>query len=102
MAINSQFVYINPFLTWLCTLRMHLPSPPLHSPVQWFLAAIKAEPMVELVGVHSHLGSTITKVNIFKDAAAIMCDFIAKINAEGFKLTYLNIGGGLGIDYYHK
>lgn len=70
--------------------------------LDWFLAAIKAEPMVELVGVHSHLGSTITKVNIFKDAAAIMCDFIKKINAEGFKLTYLNIGGGLGIDYYHK
>eukprot|EP00879_Flechtneria_rotunda_P031322 GHRR01034203.1.p1 GENE.GHRR01034203.1~~GHRR01034203.1.p1 ORF type:complete len:202 (+),score=75.67 GHRR01034203.1:377-982(+) len=31
-----------------------------------------------------------------------MCDFIGKINAEGFKLKYLNIGGGLGIDYYHK
>lgn len=70
--------------------------------VQWFLDAIKAESLVELVGVHSHLGSTITKVNIFKDAAVIMTDFIKKINAEGFKLKYLNIGGGLGIDYYHK
>ena len=58
--------------------------------------------MVELVGVHSHLGSTITKVNIFRDAAAIMCDFIKKINDEGFQLTYLNIGGGLGIDYSHE
>jgi diaminopimelate decarboxylase len=58
--------------------------------------------MVELVGVHSHLGSTITKVNIFRDAAVIMCEFIKKINADGFKLQYLNIGGGLGIDYYHK
>ena len=58
--------------------------------------------MVELVGVHSHLGSTITKVNIFRDAAVIMCDFIAKINDEGFQLTYLNIGGGLGIDYSHE
>lgn len=58
--------------------------------------------MVELVGVHSHLGSTITKVNIFKDAAVIMYDFVKKINAEGFQLQYLNIGGGLGIDYYHK
>jgi diaminopimelate decarboxylase len=37
-----------------------------------------------------------------RDAASIMCDFIAKINAEGFQLKYLNIGGGLGIDYYHK
>eukprot|EP00878_Enallax_costatus_P018426 GHUV01019398.1.p1 GENE.GHUV01019398.1~~GHUV01019398.1.p1 ORF type:complete len:349 (+),score=145.22 GHUV01019398.1:422-1468(+) len=73
-----------------------------NSHLQWFLDAIKAEPMVELVGVHSHLGSTITKVNIFKDAAVIMTEFIKKINAEGFQLKYLNIGGGLGIDYYHK
>jgi len=70
--------------------------------LQWFLDAIKAEPLVELVGVHSHLGSTITKVNIFRDAAVIMCEFIKKINSEGFTLKYLNIGGGLGIDYYHK
>jgi len=38
--------------------------------MQWFLDAIKAEPMVELVGVHSHLGSTITKVNIFRSVRA--------------------------------
>jgi len=31
-----------------------------------------------------------------------MCEFIKRINAEGFKLQYLNIGGGLGIDYEHK
>ena len=37
-----------------------------NSHLQWFLDAIKAEPSVELVGVHSHLGSTITKVNIFR------------------------------------
>lgn len=58
--------------------------------------------MVELVGVHSHLGSTITKVGIFRDAAAIMCGFIERINAAGFKLQFLNIGGGLGIDYRHQ
>lgn len=59
--------------------------------------------MVELVGVHSHLGSTITKVGIFRDAAVIMCRFVEQINREeGFKLQYLNIGGGLGIDYRHQ
>lgn len=70
--------------------------------LQWFLDEIKKEPLVQLVGVHSHLGSTIKKVNIFRDAAVIMCEFVKKINAEGFKLQYLNIGGGLGIDYEHK
>lgn len=76
--------------------------PPPCLPLQWFLDAIKKEPVVQLVGVHSHLGSTIKKVNIFRDAAVILCDFIRRINAEGFKLKYLNMGGGLGIDYEHK
>lgn len=30
--------------------------------LQWFLDEIKKEPLLNLVGVHSHLGSTITKV----------------------------------------
>lgn len=42
------------------------------------------------------------QVNIFRDAAVIMCDFVKKIRAEGFNLQYLNIGGGLGIDYKHQ
>lgn len=54
---------------------------------------------VELLGVHSHIGSTIKDVTIFRDAATIMCDFVEQIRKEGFDLQYLNIGGGLGIDY---
>ena len=34
-----------------------------NSKLQWFLDAIKAEPSLELVGAHCHLGSTITKVS---------------------------------------
>lgn len=52
--------------------------------------------------MHSHLGSTITKVDIFRDAAQIMIRFVEKIRAEGFDIKYLNIGGGLGIDYYRR
>lgn len=81
----------------------HIPAP--HIPpayAQWFLDAVRADPLLELVGVHSHLGSTISKVGIFRDAAAIMCRFIEQINEQGFNLRYLNIGGGLGIDYYHR
>ena len=65
----------------------------------WFLDQIKAEPLLNLVGVHCHLGSTIKKVRIFRDATILMMEFIEKIRDEGFDLKYLNIGGGLGIDY---
>lgn len=71
-----------------------------NSHLQWFLNRIKEEDVLDLVGVHCHLGSTIKKVDIFKDAAEIMIGFIDEIKSQGFNsLKYLNIGGGLGIDY---
>jgi hypothetical protein len=42
------------------------------------------------------------QVEIFRDATILMVEFIKQIRAEGFDLKYLNIGGGLGIDYYRK
>ncbi|CAH9117979.1 unnamed protein product [Cuscuta europaea] len=70
--------------------------------LQWFLDAVKAHPTeLKLIGAHCHLGSTITKVDIFRDAAALMVNYIDQIRAQGFEIHYLNIGGGLGIDYYH-
>lgn len=70
--------------------------------LQWFLDAVKAHPNeLKLVGAHCHLGSTITKVDIFRDAAVLMVNYIDQIREQGFEISYLNIGGGLGIDYYH-
>lgn len=42
------------------------------------------------------------QVDIFRDAATIMINYIDQIRAQGFEVEYLNIGGGLGIDYYHS
>lgn len=42
------------------------------------------------------------QVDIFRDAATIMVNYIDQIRAQGFEVDYLNIGGGLGIDYYHS
>lgn len=70
--------------------------------LDWFLERIREAPhALELVGVHSHLGSTIKNVGIFRDAAEIMVGFVEHIRARGFgdSMRYLNIGGGLGIDY---
>ena len=70
--------------------------------LQWFLERIRQEPRLELAGVHSHLGSTISDVGIFADAARIMIGFVRQIRDRGFNPTYLNIGGGLGIDYRRR
>ncbi|XP_057964321.1 diaminopimelate decarboxylase 2, chloroplastic-like isoform X2 [Malania oleifera] len=42
------------------------------------------------------------QVDIFRDAAVLMVEYIDQIRAQGFEIEYLNIGGGLGIDYYHS
>ncbi|XLR53496.1 hypothetical protein S83_004168 [Arachis hypogaea] len=41
-------------------------------------------------------------VDIFRDAAVIMINYIDQIRDQGFEVNYLNIGGGLGIYYYHS
>jgi len=48
--------------------------------VQWFLDEIKKDPFVQLVGVHSHLGSTIKKVNIFK---CVVCVCVCACVGDG-------------------
>ncbi len=67
--------------------------------LDWFLKRIRDDSRINLVGVHCHLGSTIKKTSIFRDATELMMDFIGIIREQGFDLKYLNIGGGLGIDY---
>lgn len=41
-------------------------------------------------------------MDIFRDAAVLMVNYVDEIRAQGFEVNYLNIGGGLGIDYYHS
>ena len=71
--------------------------------LKYFCEIIKQNPdKIQLVGVHSHIGSTIKDVQVFKDAATKMVEYVEQIRAEGFKLEWLNLGGGLGIDYERK
>lgn len=63
--------------------------------------SISKDDSLELVGVHCHLGSTITNTGVFETAAKTMRGLIEKIQDSGFNLKFLNMGGGLGVDYSH-
>ncbi|RQV96049.1 diaminopimelate decarboxylase, partial [bacterium] len=63
------------------------------------LESIRSSDLLNLVGVHCHLGTTIKKVSIFRDATRVMMKMIEVIRDKGFDIQYLNLGGGLGIDY---
>ncbi|HBP87060.1 MAG TPA: diaminopimelate decarboxylase [Nitrospirales bacterium] len=56
-------------------------------------------PHIEVVGVHSHIGSQLTQVTPFVDALKKAIALIQTLQAKSFHIQYLNIGGGLGITY---
>lgn len=51
---------------------------------------------LELVGLHSHIGSQIFRVEAFLEAARIMLDLYQQLSSEKHPLA-LNLGGGFGI-----
>lgn len=53
----------------------------------------------KLVMVHYHIGSQITEIKRVKNAMKEAGRVYAKILKSGFSLKYLNIGGGIGVDY---
>ncbi len=61
--------------------------------------AAQTLPHIEVVGVHKHIGSQLTKIQPFVDALSKILELIATLRAKGVNIQYLNIGGGLGITY---
>jgi diaminopimelate decarboxylase len=59
-----------------------------------------AHPRVELVGLHSHIGSQIFDLRGHAAAMEVMLDLVAELKRDlGFEPAHLGAGGGLGIAY---
>jgi len=56
-------------------------------------------PFIETAGVHMHIGSQITDLAPFRNAFALLKELVASLRAEGFAISFVNLGGGLGIPY---
>ncbi|MEW6101889.1 MAG: diaminopimelate decarboxylase, partial [Candidatus Omnitrophota bacterium] len=54
---------------------------------------------IRICGLHIHIGSQITESSPYVAAIGRVVEFIRKLQKEGIKPDYLNIGGGLGIIY---
>ncbi|MCL0083884.1 diaminopimelate decarboxylase, partial [Thermodesulfovibrionales bacterium] len=54
---------------------------------------------IKIIGIHKHLGSQISKISPFVDALKEVLILLDELTEQGFKVDYLNIGGGLGITY---
>ncbi len=56
---------------------------------------------LEFVGIHFHIGSQITNMEVYKNLCIRVNEFAAWFEDHGFKVSVLNVGGGLGIDYHN-
>ena len=51
------------------------------------------------VGLSAHLGSQIFAPTAFQSLLSFLLDLLQRLRAQGIELEYLDIGGGLGVDY---
>jgi diaminopimelate decarboxylase len=60
---------------------------------------IKEHRSVDLLGVHQHIGSQITKLAPYTESVETSAQLVEELKVRGFDIKYFNIGGGLGIRY---
>jgi diaminopimelate decarboxylase len=56
-------------------------------------------PNIDIIGIHSHIGSQITQVEPYKETLIYLEKLMEKLTAMGINIRYLNFGGGFGIQY---
>jgi diaminopimelate decarboxylase len=60
---------------------------------------LKEMPHINLIGIACHIGSQLTEINPFIEAADCVIEFIDKLSALDIHVQYINLGGGLGVRY---
>lgn len=66
---------------------------------QTILREATADPWLQPVGLAAHIGSQITELEPYAKSVAFLTDFAEELRDEGIRLRYIDVGGGLGIDY---
>ncbi|MFN0156481.1 MAG: diaminopimelate decarboxylase [Bacteroidota bacterium] len=56
-------------------------------------------PMIEVRGIHSHIGSQITKAETFMKAAEALVALVQQLRRDGIDIKDLDFGGGFGVQY---
>jgi len=56
-------------------------------------------PGINIVGVHTHIGSQILNVEYFAASAQKLYSLVTELRNYGMKIEHIDIGGGLGVNY---
>ncbi len=82
-------------------LRKHKFGIPIEDALENYQIASRLK-NINVIGIHKHIGSQITKVSPFVDALKRILILMDKLIAQGVKIEYLDVGGGLGISYRNE
>lgn len=63
--------------------------------------ALRASKNLEFLGIHFHIGSQITDMEVYKSLCIRINEMQDWFEDHGFQIKVLNAGGGLGVDYYN-
>ncbi len=63
--------------------------------------AVKSE-WIKPEGIHLHLGSQITSAQPYQEAVEFIREFYKQVKNEGADLTFIDLGGGIGINYEYN
>ena len=55
---------------------------------------------INLIGIHFHIGSQITDLNVFKSLCIKVNELQHWFESRNVNLQHINVGGGLGVDYH--
>lgn len=84
--------------TGLYTTKFGLPEQDLPA----LADMIARDPHLELVGIACHIGSQIVELGPLEKASERMADLALSLRQHGHALRYLDLGGGLGIQYHQE
>ena len=65
-------------------------------------AAASGNAHLKPVGVACHIGSQISDLSSLKEAATKMRGLVERLRAKGLSVERLDLGGGLGVPYFHE
>lgn len=69
--------------------------------VESVISHIEQLPNVKFIGLHFHIGSQITEMEVFEALCDKVNRIVADLQYKGIEIANLNFGGGLGIDYHN-
>lgn len=79
-------------------LKKHKFGIPIEDALQYYKLASNLK-NIEIIGIHKHIGSQLTKISPFVDALKRILMLVDELTKQGIDIDYIDIGGGLGITY---